>query len=177
MPVDDRPHACVDEDLRAEHARLVRAVRRRAVDRGAVRCALDDRILLGVDPAAKLVLCSRRDAALLAQATHLITVRETCGHAIVAGREDAFVLDENRTDVAPHARGPPRHLLGDSHEVLVPRWSGHIRTPLAGSLLLGAEQAIARIAETGHDVAVIVQVAIDRAYVDRDVLARAADLV
>src|SRR5512140_1800446 len=65
---DEVLDACVDDHLGADAAGLVRAVEGGAVDVRPVLGRLDDRVLLGVEPAADLMPLARGDAELFPEA-------------------------------------------------------------------------------------------------------------
>jgi len=90
------------------------------VDRDTMACGLDDRVLFRVDTSAKLMLCARRDGALLAQTTHHIAVRRSRGRTVVPGSQDALVLHEHGADLTPSACGALGYLGSDRHEILIP---------------------------------------------------------
>src|SRR3972149_11993033 len=96
---DDLLHARINDHLRADAARLVRAVERCAFDACAVFGGLDDRVLLGMEPAAYLVPLAGRNAEFFPQASALSAVLHAGGSAVVAGSEDISVLHDNGPDL------------------------------------------------------------------------------
>src|SRR5690606_19791398 len=106
----------------------------------------DDRVLLGVEPAAELVALAGGHLQFLAQAPDFETVPEPARGAVVSRRQKALVLDQDGPDPAPQARGTPRDELHDIHEVLVPAGAGDALPGLA--LCLGHHSAFA-VSATG----------------------------
>ena len=82
-------------------------------------------ILLGVEPATQFVTLAGGDAHAVAKTPHLGAVLESPRGAVVPGRQDPFVADQDRTDVTSETRGTFRDSARDLHEVLVPARSGH----------------------------------------------------
>src|SRR3990170_5349369 len=122
---DDLFHARINDHLRADAARLVRAVERCAFDAGTVFGGLDDRVLLGMEPAAYLVPLAGRNAEFFPQASALGAVLNAGGRAVVAGSKDISVLHDNGPDLPAEARGAPLHEVRDLHEIFIPGRTGH----------------------------------------------------
>ena len=96
MPYVDHAHETrVDDHLGARRARLMRGVNRAAVKRDAVQRALQNRVLLRVQTTNAM---SVHDLA-----SHVEAMRQTFRRAVVAGRENAFVLHNNRADLRARA--------------------------------------------------------------------------
>ena len=166
--VDHAQDAGVDDHLGAVEAGLMGDVDRAAVDRHAVQRGLDDGVLLGVQRAHAVVVHD--------QTADVRAVGQAHGRAVVAGGQDALVLDDDRADGGAWAGAAPGHLPGDVHEVFVPgRPFGHVHSSVHAvitisvtslSVSAGAELAVAGVAQAGHDVAALVQVRVDGGHVD-----------
>ena len=88
--------AGIDDHLGANAARQVGAVEGGAADADPMIGRLNDGVLLGVDPAAQLVALAGRDVELRPQTAGLGAVGHPGGRSVVAGGQDAFVLDQHR---------------------------------------------------------------------------------
>ena len=102
----------------------------RAVDFGpgegnAVHRRLDDDVLFRVEAPADFMPLAGRHAELFAQATDIEAMRYLGRCAVIAGGEDAFVLDGYGPDPAAQAGRALRHEGGDVHEVVGPSDAGH----------------------------------------------------
>src|SRR3990172_11318531 len=122
---DDLFHARIDDHLRADAARLVRAVERCAFYACAVFGGLDDGVLLGMEPAAYLVPLAGRYAEFFPQASAVIAVLHAGGSAIIPCGEDIFVLHDNGPDLSPEAGGAPLHKVRDLHKIFIPGLTYH----------------------------------------------------
>ncbi len=101
--VDDFDNAGIDHHLGAEDAGLVGAVKRCPFDADAVQRRLDDGVLLGVHRPAQLVAGAGGHA--IPCAAHVVAVIQARRSAVVAGAENAFVLDKERTNLIAQAGG------------------------------------------------------------------------
>ena len=165
------------------------AVGRRAFQRNAVERTLHDRISLRV---------RRAHAVLAHEfATDFGAVRDAPRRTVVARREDPVIAHQDRADAGARTRRARGDRSRDLHEVLFPArphrdFLSHprVRHPQYAPRLPGlfsarsarvvtgaiarrdrgsaSEHAVARIAETRHDVAVVVEPLVDRAGNDPD---------
>src|SRR5512136_2414575 len=124
VPVDDFPDSRVDEHLETDAAGVVRTVKRCPLDAHPVNGGLDDRVLLGVKPPAKLVALAGGDFHLFPQTAHLQAVPEPARGPVVARGEKALFLHEDGPHSTPQARGAASDEAHDVHEVLVPAGTG-----------------------------------------------------
>jgi hypothetical protein len=108
----DRHEAGVRDQLEAIPAGGGRRVDLAPFDPDAVQRRLENRVRLGVDRG--------RAVAVLHEAADLVAVRQAPERAVVAGRENPLVPDDDRADVLARTGGALRHLAGDVHEVPVP---------------------------------------------------------
>src|SRR3972149_8823108 len=118
-------HARINDHLRADAARLVRAVERCAFYACAVFGGLNDRVLLGMEPAAYLVPLAGRYAEFFPQASAVSTGLHAGGSSVIPCGEDISVLHDNGPDLPPEAGGAPFHEMRDLHEIFVPGWTFH----------------------------------------------------
>jgi hypothetical protein len=131
----DHPHdSRIDKHLRAQRAGLVGAVESCALDADAVNCRLDDGILLRVHGAAEFVVSAA--GILGARASVIRAVGQALGNSVIAGGENSFVLDQNRTGVPSQTGGPAGYYLRNLHEVIIKLWSMHGITFLNTDLIL-----------------------------------------
>ena len=128
MPVDHPDDSCVDEQARADDARAVGDVHRRAKDGHAHARRLDERVLLGVDRVADLRPRAGRDVQLAAQALPpLLAGKDALGRAVVARGQDPLVPHDDRADlpVLLITRGPARDCVRHFHKPMVPLGECH----------------------------------------------------
>ena len=119
-PKTTRAIPAVRDQPKATPARGGGHVDRRAVDPDAVAAGrLDDGVRLGVHRAP-----GTQSAPSSIEVPLLVAVREPANGAVVAGREDRFVADDDRSDELPITGRTGRDLARDVHEVLVPRRRG-----------------------------------------------------
>ena len=81
---------------------------------------LNDTVLFGVEAAADLVPFPRRDTQFFTKAPDLGTVADTRWHPVIAGSQNVFVLNKNRTHLSPQTSGTGGDQPGDLHEIFVP---------------------------------------------------------
>ncbi len=116
-----RANAGVDEHLEAVDARGVRDVDVGVADRGAIASRLRNRIDLGVNGAIAVLLnFSIGRARFVNEASCFGAMRQSCGRAVVAGRENAAVADDDGADLCAQAGRALGDLARNRHEVLVP---------------------------------------------------------
>ena len=91
----------IDDHFRADHAGLVCAVKRRAVDADSELSRLYDGVLFGVYGVTKLMLFAGRDIKLLAQAlAFFLAAFDARGRAVVARGQYTFVSNDDGSDAA-----------------------------------------------------------------------------
>ena len=120
ISVDDTLDAGVDEYFGANHAGLVGAVQRAAVDGYAVVSGLHDCVLLGVNAAAQLVHLPGGHVELFPQAADDGAVGQAFGRAVIAGGDYLLVFDDNRAYAAAQTGRSFADHLRYFHEILVP---------------------------------------------------------
>ena len=110
--VDDTRHARADQQLRAIHARLMRAVRARIGEADAVQRRLHDGVRFRV----------RRPHAVTAHelAARFRAVRDVPRRPVVARRQDAMLAYEHRPDARARTRRARGDGARDFHEIFVP---------------------------------------------------------
>ena len=86
---------------------------------------LNDDVLLRVEAPADFMPLAGRHAELFAQATDIEAMRYLGRCAVIAGGEDAFVLDGYGPNPAAQAGRALRHEVGEVQEVVGPRDAGH----------------------------------------------------
>src|SRR5262249_46859057 len=119
--VEDAANACVHDGLEAVDARSVRDVDVGFADRGALARRLRDRIDLRVDRAETVLNdLTAGIARLVDLATDVETVRHARRRAVVAGRENVALADDDGADLGPQACRAFGHLARDRHEIFVP---------------------------------------------------------
>jgi hypothetical protein len=89
----------INQHFSAERTGIVCAVKHCVFYRHAMHGSLDDRILLSMQPAAKLMPFSGGHLQLFPQAANLKTVAQPAGCSIVAGGQYAFVLNQQSPDL------------------------------------------------------------------------------
>jgi hypothetical protein len=82
--------------------------------------SLYDGVLFCVYGATDFVLFTRHDSPLVSQATELEAIFDAGRGAVVSGRENAFVSDNDCTNVVSPACRAFRHKESDFGKVLVP---------------------------------------------------------
>jgi len=122
--MNDFRDAGVDDHLRADDAGLGRGIEDGAPRARAMEGRLEERVLLGVEAAAKLMALARRTFSFSRRQPVLSQCVILAGGAVIAGGEDPLIPDEDRPHPAPQARRAPRHSA---------RYRGNIRPSWASS--------------------------------------------
>ena len=91
----------------------------------AMHRSLNDDVLFRVEAPADFMPLAGRHAELFAQTADIEAMRHLGRCAVIAGGEDAFVLDGYGPDPAAQAGRALRHEVGDVHEVVGPSDAGH----------------------------------------------------
>ncbi len=65
--------------------------------------------------------------AVYDQMPDVIAVGQTGGGAVVAGRQNAFVADDNRANMRSIAGTARCHCEGDLKEIFIPGWARRLR--------------------------------------------------
>ena len=89
----------IDDHLGASDAWLVGHIDMSTTHRDAMQSALDDRILLSMQAAADLLALSGWNIQLLAKTSRFAAVREARWRTVIAGAQDALVLDDHGPDM------------------------------------------------------------------------------
>src|SRR5690606_25513274 len=123
--------------LRAAEARLHRRIEHGAGDRDAEARGSDERVLLGVNADADVVTGGRPvPVAIRAPlAATVEAVDHTGRRAVVAGRDDAIVENQDRADAVAEAVRAGTHGHGNAHVVLRPGRPPPLLTHCGVSLL------------------------------------------
>jgi len=118
--IDHLLNSCINDHLRANNTRMVRAVKGRSPDLDAMVGSLDNRILLGMKTAAELVPFSGRDPLFLAEATDIQAVFHPGGSSVVTGGQNLLILDEDSPHLPPQASGPLGDEVSNIHKIFFP---------------------------------------------------------
>lgn len=87
----------------------------------AIYGGLYDHILLGMEAAAYLMPLARWNAKLLTQTAHIKTMGQARRRTIIAGGENAAILDGNRPHPAAATCGATADKMGNPHKIIRPR--------------------------------------------------------
>jgi len=110
----------IDDEASADAAGLMGAIQIGIGRAGAVDARLDDGVLFGMHAAAEFVVLSGGNLQLFAQASHLSTVGDALGAAIIAAGEDLIVSYQDGAHLAPQTGAALGGKKGHLHKILLP---------------------------------------------------------